>query len=459
MDRSSHSRYTLTIAAAALAGVFAACSGQSEKASVAGSAGGSPTPRSEYTCDEDNGSITLPSGFCATVFADNIGHARHIAVAPGGDVYVNTRVHKDKAGNIPANPAGGYTVALRDADGDGHADKRERFGAIYQPGREGGGSGIAVYGDALYVEVDDKIVRYPLSGGALAPTAEPQIVLSGLPMSGGHTVHTFAIAPDGTMYVNSGSATNNCQLQDRTLESMGQKPCAELSERAGIWKYDAKKTGQVFSPAERFATSLRNTVALATRADGALYAAINGRDQLSDNWPKLFTETQGNDLPAEVMAKVDAGDDFGWPYCLYDGAAKAYVLAPEYGGDGKATGDCANRKPPAVVFPAHWAPLAIAFYTSPTFPAKYRDGAFVTFHGSWNRTPTQQGYLVAFVPFRDGKPAGTFEEFATDFGGAALPADPKLAQHRPVGVAVGPDGTLYVTDDVKGRIWRITHVK
>lgn len=459
MDRSSLSRFTPAVLAVTLVSSVLACSRQSEQPALTDAASGGTPRQTDYACDEDNGSITLPSGFCATVFADNIGHARHVAVTPGGDVYINTWVHKDKAGNIPTNPAGGYTVALRDADRDGRAETRERFGAAYQPGKEGGGSGIAVYNNAIYVEVDDKIVRYPLTGGQLTPAGEPQIVLSGLPMTGGHTMHTFAIAPDGTLYVNSGSATNNCQLKDRTLESPGQQPCAELSTRAGIWKYDANKTGQTFSPAERFATSLRNTVALTTRPDGALYAVIHGRDQLSDNWPKLFTEAQSNELPAEMMARVNAGDDFGWPYCFFDGAAKTYVQAPEYGGDGKSAGDCGNRKQPEVSFPAHWAPEAIAFYTSSAFPAKYRDGAFVTFHGSWNRTPTQAGFLVAFVPFRDGKPAGTFEEFATDFGGASLPADPKLAQHRPMGIAVGPEGALYVTDDVKGRVWRITQVK
>jgi glucose/arabinose dehydrogenase len=461
MDRSSASRFTVTLLVATLAGSIASCARQSEPTNVATStaAGSATTPPREHTCDEDNGSITLPSGFCATVFADNIGHARHIAVAPSGDVYVNTWVHKDMAGNIPTNPPGGFVVALRDADRDGHAERNERFGAAFQPGKEGGGTGIAIYNDAVYVEVDDKIVRYALAGGELTPKAESQIVLSGLPMTGGHTMHSFAIAPDGALYVNSGSATNSCQVKDRSLESPGQKPCAELATRAGIWRYDAKKTGQTFSEAERFATSLRNTVALTTTSDGALYAVIHGRDQLGEHWPKLFTASRNSELPAEVMATVEAGDDFGWPYCYYDGAQNRYVLAPEYGGDGSAVGDCAGKKKPEVTFPAHWAPEAIALYTHSAFPEKYRGGAFVSFHGSWNRTPRQAGFLVAYVPFSGGKAAGTYEEFATDFAGAALPADPKQAMYRPMGVAVGPDGALFVTDDVKGRVWRITYVK
>jgi glucose/arabinose dehydrogenase len=392
------------------------------------------------------------------VFADNIGHARHLAVATNGDVYVNTWVHKDMSGQMPTNPPGGFVVALRDADRDGHAEKVERFGATFQPGKEGGGTGIAIYDNALYVEEGDRIVRHAL-GGDLVPKAESQVVLSGLPMQNGHTMHPFAIAPDGALYVNSGSATNSCQVKDRTLESPGQKPCAELATRAGIWRYDAKKTGQKFSPAERYAMALRNTVALTTSPEGALYVVVHGRDQLGDNWPKLFNGTQNTELPAEVLARVDSGDDFGWPYCYYDGAQKKYVVAPEYGGDGKSVGDCANKKSPEVVFPAHWAPEAIAFYTGSAFPEKYRNGAFVSFHGSWNRAPRQAGFLVAYVPFSGGRASGTYEEFATDFAGATLPADPKQAAFRPMGVAVGSDGALYVTDDTKGRVWRITYVK
>jgi glucose/arabinose dehydrogenase len=444
----STSRAAITLLSATV--IVAGCQSRPDQSTNRVSA--TPNPQ---ICDEDNGSITLPSGFCATVFADNIGHARHLAVAPNGDVYVNTWSHKDMSGAVPTNPTGGFLVALRDADRDGHAEINVRFGAAFQPGKEGGGTGIAVHNNALYAESNGTIVRYPL-GGEMAPQGAPEIVLSGLPMEGGHTMHPFAIASNGALYVNSGSATNSCQVNDRTLESPGQQPCAELATRAGVWKYDAAKTGQTFSAGARYASSIRNAVALAADPGGALFIAVNGRDQLSDNWPKLYTESQNNDLPAEILARVNAGDDFGWPYCYFDAAQKKNVLAPEYGGDGgKAVGDCAGRKMPDVVFPAHWAPLGMAIYTGTAFPERYRGGAFVAFHGSWNRTPSQSGFLVAFVPFRNGNPDGTYEEFATDFAGANLPADPKQAMYRPVGVAVGPDGALYVSDDVKGRVWRI----
>jgi glucose/arabinose dehydrogenase len=260
------------------------------------------------------------------------------------------------------------------------------------------------------------------------------------------------------MYVNSGSITNSCQEKDRTLESPGISPCPELQLHAGIWRYEAGKTGQTFSPAERYATGTRNVVALAVNgADGALYATLHGRDHLGPHWPKLYTTEQNNELPAEIFARIDRGDDFGWPYCYYDPRQRKHVLAPEYDGDGgKAQGVCAQKKQPALSFPAHWAPNGMAFYSGSTFPAKYRGGAFVVFHGSHDRAPKQAGFLVAFVPFETAKPAGRYEEFATGFAGGSAPASPAEVPHRPMGVAVGPDGALYVSDDVKGRIWKIT---
>jgi glucose/arabinose dehydrogenase len=338
-------------------------------------------------------------------------------------------------------------------------DQVERFGPVHQDGKAGGGTGIAVHGGALYVEDNGKIVRYRLDTGLLVPKANPEIILSGLWTERGHIMHPFAITSDGVLYVNSGSITNSCQEKDRTLESPGLSPCPELPLHAGIWRYDAGKTGQAFSAAERYATGTRNVVALAVNeAAGALYATLHGRDGLGVHWPKLYTMEQNNELPAEVFARIDRGDDFGWPHCYFDGGQRKHVLAPEYGGDGgKARGACAQKTQPVLTFPAHWAPNGMTFYSGSTFPAKYRGGAFVAFHGSHDRAPKQAGYLVAFVPFETVRPAGSYEEFATGFAGAAPPAAATEAAHRPMGVAVGPDGALYVSDDVKGRIWRITY--
>ena len=155
------------------------------------------------------------------------------------------------------------------------------------------------------------------------------------------------------------------------------------------------------------------------------------------HWPKLYTTEQNNELPAEVFARIDRGDDFGWPQCYFDGNQRKHVLAPEYGGDGgKAQGACAQKTQPLLTFPAHWAPNGMTFYSGSTFPAKYRGGAFVAFHGSHDRAPKQAGYLVAFVPFEAAKPAGRFEEFATGFAGAAA----ACSSHRSAPPADGSGG-------------------
>jgi glucose/arabinose dehydrogenase len=357
------------------------------------------------------------------------------------------------------NAPGGFVVGLRDADHDGHAETIERFGTMYQDGKPGGGTGIAVSNDGLYVEADGTIVRYRLRQGSLVPEGQPEVVLTGMPLDGDHPMHPFAIAADGKLFVNSGSASNACQEKNRAVGSPGRTPCPELPTRAGIWRYDARKTNQAFSPHERFAMGARNTVALTVGPDNTLWAVVHGRDQLSDNWPKLYTDVQNNELPAEVLHRVGGGEDLGWPYCYFDSMQDKHVLAPEYGGDGgRAVSGCLLKSRPDGTFPAHWAPEAIVFYTGSAFPNKYRNGAFVSFHGSWNRKPFQAGYLVAFVPFADRKPSGRHEEFATGFAGAHPPVDAADAAHRPMGVAVAPDGTLYVGDDVTGRIWRISYV-
>jgi glucose/arabinose dehydrogenase len=207
------------------------------------------------SCPGDNGGITLPRGFCATVFADNIGHARHLVVAPNGVVYVNTWSGRYYGNDTP--PPGGFLVALQDTKGNGHADVNIRFGETLADGSHGG-TGIALYNGALYAEVNDRIVRYALPPGSIAPTAAPDVIVSGLPLSGDHPMHPFAIDRQGNLYVDLGSATNSCQVQNRTLNSPGINPCTELETRAGTWRYDANRIGQHFSPAERFATGLRN---------------------------------------------------------------------------------------------------------------------------------------------------------------------------------------------------------
>jgi len=205
----------------------------------------------------------------------------------------------------------------------------------------------------------------------------------------------------------------------------------------------------------------RNAVGIAFDPSGQLYSTQHGRDQLSENWPALFTAQQGADLPAEELLKIQRGGDYGWPTCYFDSTQKKLVLAPEYGGDGgKAVGDCDKKIAPVAYFPAHWAPDALVFYNGPQFPSRYKGGAFIAFHGSWNRAPMpQDGYNVTFQPFSGGKPSGEFEIFATGFAGKDPLMNPGDAAARADGVAQAPDGSLYIADSQKGKIWRVLYKK
>jgi len=415
------------------------------------------TSSTTQACASDNGGLTLADGFCATVFADSIGHARHLVVGPNGTVYVNTWSGTYYGNDTPHR--GGFLVALRDTTGDGKADVATRFGDSVQSGGHGG-TGIALYKNAIYAESNDKIVRYALPADGSVPQGAAEIVLSGLPLTGDHPMHPIAIDSSGRLYVDLGTATNACQFQNRIALSKGHQPCTELATRGGIWSYDANATGQTFSPAGRYATGIRNAVGIAVDSAGrGLYATQHGRDQLGDNWSKLYTVAQGASEPAEELLRVEQGGDYGWPECYYDSAQKKLVLAPEYGGDGgKAVGPCPSKKLPIATFPAHWAPNDLTLYSGRTFPSRYRGGAFIAFHGSWNRAPLPQaGYNVVFVPFSGGNPTGQFEIFANGFAATDTVMSPAQASHRPSGVAVGPSGELYVTDDVHGRIWRVVY--
>jgi glucose/arabinose dehydrogenase len=400
-----------------------------------------------------NSGILLPPGFCATVFADNLGHARHLVVAPNGVVYVNTwsgAYYRTKP------PAGGFVIALRDTTGNGHADVVRRFGDGVEQG-SAGGTGIALYKDALYVEQNDRIVRYRLTPESPLPSAPPEVIVAGLPITGDHPMHPFVIDAGGKLYVDLGSATNSCDVRNRMPMSPGNDPCTELLTRGGIWRYDATRTGQKFSPAERYATGIRNGEGMSFDAAGRLFATQHGRDQLGENWQDRYTPEQGHELPAEELFVLEQGADYGWPECYFDGAQKRLVLSPEYGGDGgHAVGVCDQKRAPVAFFPAHWAPDDLLIYNGRQFPAPYRGGAFIAFHGSWNRAPSPQaGYDVVYQPLVAGKAAGDYIVFADGFAGAEKA--PGRADYRPTGLALAPDGALFVSDDVQGRIWRITY--
>lgn len=407
-----------------------------------GSGGRSSMPTS-LECDSDDGGLVLPPGFCATLFADSIGAARHVTVSPTGDVFVaiNDAAGGGRRGRRAA------VVGLRDRDEDGHADSVVRFGSR-------GGTGIQWWNGWLYVDEGSRIIRYALPAGALRPVHGPQLVISGLPTSGDHVAHNFVIDDDGRLFVNVGSESNACQ-QRPAAGSPGADPCPELEDRAGIWLFDAEKLGQPFSHRARFASGLRNALGLAMDPhEDVLYATQHGRDRLSE-WPKLFDTLYNAENPAEELVQVRRGDNFGWPYCYFSSAEQKLVTAPEYGGDGKQDRRCRNATAPVAWYPAHWAPMSLLFYTGTLFPARYRDGVFIAFHGSWNRRPLPQaGFRVIFQPLHRGRvTSGRPETFADGFAGQSTDS----AKHRPVGLAEGPGGALYITDDRGGRVWRIVH--
>jgi glucose/arabinose dehydrogenase len=382
--------------------------------------------------------IQVPEGFCATLFADSVRGVRHVVVAPNGDVIVNVGGNKSPG-----------VLALRDTNRDGKADIRQSWGGE-------GGTGIALDENYVYATANNSIVRYRLAPGSLQASGSPETVVTGLPMSGSHHSHNFVVHKR-TLYVNIGSASNACQQQDRRAASPGNNPCTELDTRAGIWEFDANRLNQRPTDGRRFATGLRNSVAFARNPiDGSLYATVHGRDQLFDNWPGLFTAQKSAENPGEELVRVDRGGDYGWPYCYYDVDRKKLVLAPEYGGNGQTIGQCDKKVPPLMA--GHWAPDGMVFYTGSQFPASYRGGAFIAFHGSWNRAPLPQaGFRVAFAPFRFNRPVGTFTTFADGFNPNPAPGRATPGTRRPTGIAQGPDGSLYVTDDTGGTIWKITY--
>jgi glucose/arabinose dehydrogenase len=397
-------------------------------------------------CDPDNGGIRLPQGFCALVAADNLGAARHMVTAPNGDLYVALMT----SGGRGQPQTGGGAVALRDANGDGRFEVVERFGS-------GSTTGIGLRNGYIYLAHPQVIERFKLTEGTLKPTGAAQTIATGFPTDRQHEDKGIAFDGRGGLYVNVGAPSNACQSPDRRPGVKGVDPCPLLEKHAGIWKFDENKLNQTQDQGTRFATGLRQMPAI-TWHDGALYIAMNNRDQLDVFWPSLFTAKDNAERPAEPLYRAVQGSNFGWPYCYYDYTTKAMVLNPEYGGDGKNVGRCTMFTPPLVAFPAHWAPLDVKFYTGQQFPARYRNGAFIAFHGSWNRSPEPQaGYNVTFQPFVSGKPAGPFEVFAQGFAGREPLQNPGDAVARPDGIAQAPDGTLYIGDSQRGKIWRVVY--
>ena len=402
--------------------------------------------------DADNGGLFLPGGFGALVVADSVGLTRHLAVSDNGDIYVKMRITKGDSGN----------VALRDTTGDGRADIVQRFGDYPNDGSFA--TEMRMHNGYLYFSSEQVVYRQKLSGSELIPVGKPEIILvDHLPMRW-HNSKSLAFDKEGGMYVTFSAPTNACEDWNSTSGNSsanvkGQNPCPQLIELGGIWKFDENKLNQSQADGQRFATGIRSVVAISWNdEDNSLYAVNHGRDYLYGHAPQHFSPWQNAVLPAEEFMKIKEGDDFGWPYSYYDQFQRKRLLSPEYGGDGIQEAFYSSKPTPYPImgFPAHWAPNDLLFYKGHQFPGRYRKGAFIAFHGSTNRAPyPQAGYIVAFIPFEEGKPTDAWEVFADGFAGVDTIANMVDAKYRPMGLAEGPDGSLYISESKKGKIWRV----
>lgn len=338
--------------------------------------------------------IHLPPGFSINIFATGIPYARMLRFTPAGDLLVSA----------PTENA--VYLIERDGDGDGRGDrKRALLEKLNRP------HGLALHGGWLYVGESDGVSRVRFDPATRSVSGAPERIVRGLPSSW-HWTKTLGIGPDGWLYLAMGSGCNVCIEDD--------------PRRAAITRYHLDGSGE-----QIYATGLRNSVGFAWQpGTGALYATDNGRDLL------------GDDFPPDELNRIVEGGFYGWPF-----ANGNRIPDPDFG-KGKEEA-IAKSIPPVHGFQAHVATLGMTFYTGASFPARYRGAAFVAEHGSWNRSK-KSGYKVVVLFF---DPDGTVreEDFATGFM-----VDEKVSG-RPVDVAVGPDGALYVSDDFTGTVYRIAY--
>jgi glucose/arabinose dehydrogenase len=391
--------------------------------------------------------LVVPAGFQTTVVVDSLpGLARHLAVNDNGDIYVKGRRMQEN----------GINYALRDTDGDGRADSIVNFGTFRNEGAYS--TEMRIHNGYLYTSSETFVYRYKLKPGELVPSAEPEIIVQDGGGPREHDGKPIAFDDQGYLYVPFGGPSDACQEKNRAPNSPGMKPCPLLDSHAGIWKFKADQLNQYRTThGKRVATGLRSIVGMEWNPrDKSLYVVAHGRDNLNASWPQYYSDWDNAVLPAEAFYRLPEGADAGWPYYYYDQIRGKLMLGPEYGGDG--TKVCTDPKivKPTVAFPGHYAPNDVLFYRGNQFPERYRNGAFVAFHGSTIRAPyPQAGYYVGFIPFKDGK-WQPMEVFADGFAGVDTIYNTMDAAHRPMGLAVGPDGSLYVSDSQKGRIWKIS---
>lgn len=346
-----------------------------------------------------NATLHVPPGFHISLFADKLGEPRAMLLASNGDV-------------ILSEPGEGKITILRDANHDGVAEQRFTFASgLDNP------YGLAFHGKWLYVGNENAVVRFLYAAGQTASNGKPEQIASLPP--GGHSTRGVLFNKAGTkMYVSIGSHSN---------VSAGEAP-----ERAAIVEFNPDGTGKRI-----FAGGLRNPVGMAWEpVTGALWTAVNERDSL------------GDELVPDYATAVQSGAFYGWPY--------AYLGMHE---DPRRVGERTDlvRKtiPPSVPIQAHSAPLGIAFYQGKMFPPQYRGRAFVALHGSWNRA-RRTGYKVISIPFVNGHPTGGYDDFVA---GWMTDESSRTVWGRPVGLLVLGDGSLLISDDGGGKIWRISYGK
>lgn len=379
-------------------------------------------PSAAAGCDT---SIQVPDGFCATLVTDAVGRARHIAVRKNGDVFVASVGSRRDSGGIAVVRGG--TVS--------------RFWTTPVHGL------VLASDSTLYASTAHEILRFRFRGDSIAPRRAVDTVVAGLP---GDAIPEKTIILDGAGNLIVGIPAASATCDQRT-------PCPLLATGGGVWRFDTGKRNQKLADGTRIATGLRAPQAIAINPrDSSVYVVTHGPDSLHERHPGIDAIVAATHPGDEMVRIASIRADYGWPYCYFDVIAGTRVQSPEYGGDGRVTGSCDRLIRPVMSFPAHWEPVAMVFTGSQKVPEKYRNGAFVAFHGSSHRAPLpEDGYAVAFVPFPNGVASMDFEVFADGFAGAMK--SPAGARSRPAGLALASDGSLYVSDDKGGRIWRITY--
>ena len=345
--------------------------------------------------------VLVPDGFEVTVFADDLKGPRFINFDDAGVLHVADR------GN-------GRIMAYPDANQDGKADN-----IIVVAENLDKPHSLVFYENAWYIGVTNGVIRLEdLDGDAVYETRTT--LIDSYTPPGQHSTRTVEFMPDGRMVISAGSTCNVCDEED--------------PRRAAVTIYD-NPVAQDKATGERvFATGLRNAVGLAVHPDtGELWASNNGRDLI------------GDDLPPETIYIVRDGLHYGWPTC-HNGD----IIDPDMG----EPNSCDGVEPPVAEMQAHMAPLGITFYTGDTFPEEYHGDLFIAQHGSWNRT-VPVGYKVSRLPLDGSIPTGEVEDFASGW----YDAEENTAFGRPVGLAVGPDGALYVSDDKAHVIYRIAYTE